>query len=100
MKKEIEEWINDWIERIRHDTDSYVKKHIDADKLKDISKEELITVIYDLIDQYCYDDKECSTDALSCNAEAIAILSKVNLADIHRAYGRMAAYVLKDAYGD
>jgi len=98
-KKEIvNEWVKDWINLTKIDLESV---DIDKNKLNDISKEELIFVLYDVISQVCweYDKNYMHSGCRSAYARAIAYLYKAGLIEeLKYPLARRALFKLKDIY--
>ena len=92
-------WENEWIRKIKHDS-SAIKHRINKENLKKLSKEDLITVIAELVSQHCCSDGNCNTGALSADATAFAVLSIAGLMKIEKAYRRYARGKLADIWED
>ncbi len=81
IAKKYEEW--------REERENNILKHINKEELEKISKEELILVLYEVLQQACeYEDGTADSLALSAYASGLRLLARLGLFEIESEYGR------------
>lgn len=97
MDWEIGEWIKKKKMELKDTTE--INNYYDKNRLDSYTKEELLNVIYHLVEQCCCDwDGNCDTEALTYYAWAFALLGDVGLVDIESAIYRRAIGKLRGKY--